>query len=170
MTNTRDTIPKGANWAFRSSRTARTFRLTQLMEEAERLAIGERIKQLREQSPYTQPAMADLMGLTLRGYQKLEEKGTTIWDHAKTLAKIHDVDVQWIWTGREGGASADLADDIAEIKAWMERIEKVLETLGGELSPGERATAAARKARQAARKQRADTPAGTRPKRATGSS
>lgn len=88
-------------------RTAHTLRLRHLMEERQRLEIADRIRELRERSPYTQPVMADKLGLTLRGYQKIEERGTTKWERCEAIAKILEVDPRWLWDGTEKGASPD---------------------------------------------------------------
>lgn len=78
------------------------------MDEARKLEIGERIRRLREESPYKQQAVADKLGIGLRAYQKLEEVGTTRWERCEELAEIFEVDPYWIWTGHEKGAAPDI--------------------------------------------------------------
>lgn len=78
------------------------------MDEQTRLEIAARIKDLRERSRYTQPELADKLGLTLRGYQKLEQRGTTKYERVEEIAKIHDEDPDWIWDGRRRGVTPDV--------------------------------------------------------------
>jgi transcriptional regulator with XRE-family HTH domain len=77
------------------------------MEEQHRLEIASRITELREKSRWTQPEIADQLGLSLRGYQKIEEKGTSKFERAEEIAEIHGVDPNWIWDGEERKASPD---------------------------------------------------------------
>lgn len=81
------------------------------MDADQRQEIAERIIELRERSPYTQPIMADKLGISLRGYQKLEENGTQSYERCKELVEIHrawtardphwqHLDAEWIFTGR----------------------------------------------------------------------
>lgn len=90
-----------------SARTGRTLRLQVALDEAAKAERAGRIRQLREESPYTQPALADKVGVTLRAYQRWEEGGGIEWEHLEKLAEIHDVDVQWIHRGREQGPAPD---------------------------------------------------------------
>ncbi len=65
------------------------------MEEAQRLEIAERITELRERSPFTQPQVAAKLGIGLRAYQKLEDRGTTKFERCQELAAIH---AEWMAT------------------------------------------------------------------------
>lgn len=65
---------------------------------------GERIKWLRDEKLHlTQEAMADKVGITLRGYQEWEAGGGIKWENAKKLAKIGGVEADWIMSGDRGG-------------------------------------------------------------------
>jgi transcriptional regulator with XRE-family HTH domain len=118
MTYKVDTPEKGANRALCRTRTANTFRLHLLMEEAQRREIAERIRSLRENAPFGQEHIADQLGLKLRSYQKVEERGTTKYERCLELARVHSswtrgrsewahVDADWLWSGRERGATPD---------------------------------------------------------------
>lgn len=109
----------------RKSRTASTFRLHLLMEERQRLEIGERIRALRERSPFTQPDVADALGIKLRGYQKLEKDGTTKYERCEEIAAIHaewtkraegweHVSADWIWDGKERAETPDLMGQLTD--------------------------------------------------------
>ena len=108
MTNTRATEGLGVNRPSQFARTASTLRLHHLMEERQRLEIAARVTQLRERSRWTQPDIAEMLGLTLRGYQKIEEKGTTKYERAEEIARIHGVDPDWVWDGAERSATPDV--------------------------------------------------------------
>lgn len=108
MTNTSYENSKGVIRPSKSPRTPNTLRLAHLMEETQRLEIGHRIRQLREKSRWTQPDLAEKLGLSLRGYQKLEEKGTTKFERAEAVARIHGVDAGWIWEGTDKGPTPDV--------------------------------------------------------------
>jgi len=79
------------------------------MDEQRRLEIAGRIKELREQSPYTQPAIADRIGVTVRAYQKWEQTGGLTGEHLEELAKLHNVTPEFIWRGQERGPTPDLS-------------------------------------------------------------
>lgn len=107
------------------------------MDEKQRLEIAERIRELRERSPLTQPQIAERLHLTLRGYQKLEQRGTTKYERAQELADIHGVDPDWIWDGREKGPTPDpfapremvefLATPVDELRREIERLGELIE-------------------------------------------
>lgn len=105
------------------------------MEERQRLEIAGRIVELRERSRWTQPQLAEQLGLTLRGYQKLEEKGTTKYERAEELAKIHGVDPEWIWAGVERAATPDVLGAFSgENRSQLDRIEEALVELRSEVA------------------------------------
>jgi transcriptional regulator with XRE-family HTH domain len=128
------TEEKFVNGAAKAPRTARTLRLEHLMDEAQRLQIAERIKDLRERSPYTQPNLAEKLGITLRAYQKMEANGTTKWERCEELGEIHGVDPRWIWEGEERPATPDLMGRLSSgPEAQLDRIERMLEVVLGAL-------------------------------------
>lgn len=108
------------------------------MEEAQRLEIAHRITQLRERSPFTQPAVAAKLGIGLRAYQKLERVGTTKYERCEELAEIHaewardsadwgHVSADWIWDGRiPRGAAPDLLGELNGERTQLDRIEALL--------------------------------------------
>lgn len=90
---------KAANTALKRNGTATTFRLQMALSEQARLERAERIRTLREESPYTQGAIADAIGVTPRAYQRWEEGGGVTWDNLEALAKLHGVSVHWLHKG-----------------------------------------------------------------------
>lgn len=114
------------------------------MEETQRLEIARRIKDLRVRSPYTQPKIAAELNIGLRGYQKLEEKGTTSFERCEEIARIHAgwtkrtpdwtfVDADWIWDGQRRDETPDLMGSLGG-GSQLNRIEQVLGELDAKLT------------------------------------
>lgn len=62
------------------------------------LNIGHKIKKLRELKNYTQEYMAQNLGLTPAGYNKIEREETDISvNRLADIAKILEVDISTIW-------------------------------------------------------------------------
>lgn len=125
MTNASDTHVQFANAPSREPRSTRTLRLQLLMDQQQKLAIGARIKDLRERSPYTQEALADRLGVSLRGYQRMEETGGIKYANVEKLAHVHEVDVDYILRGTlEKAPAPDLSrsDQLAEIERKLDDI------------------------------------------------
>jgi transcriptional regulator with XRE-family HTH domain len=158
MTDSKATIIQGVNRASTSTGARASVRLVHLMEERHRLEIAARITTLRERSRWTQPEIADRLGLTLRGYQKIEEKGTTKYDRVEAIAKIHSVDPDWLWEGRERGPAPD--PFASESTAAVDELRKELQALRHELLAE---IGKVRKAQEAQRRQQA--PAERKPAR-----
>lgn len=118
-----------------AARKAHTVQLQDLMDAAQKLEIGERIKGLRERSPYTQPVMADKVGKTLRAYQQWEAKGTERWENIEAVADIHGVSPHWIYDGKE---TPDLMGSLSDA-GQLDRIEALLKRVLSRLESGTRA-------------------------------
>jgi len=86
------------------------------LEEQQRSERAGRIKKLREESPFTQEAVADRVGVKLRTYQKWEEGGGITWVHLESLASLHDVEVQWIHRGEQR------TSDPVELRELLDRV------------------------------------------------
>jgi len=103
------------------------------LDEQQQLERAARIKQLREESPYTQAALADLVGVTPRAYQRWEEGGGIEWDHLEKLAEVHGVDVMWIHRGTGRGPSPletfSEPASTADLDERLEWIESALQAL-----------------------------------------
>lgn len=127
MTNVKTNTPRPfANRAFSRSRTAYTLP-PELVEQARKKAIGER-------SRWTQENIADHLGITLRGYQKVEQKGTSSYERCEVLADFLDVDgvtAEWLWEGRGRGPGVELQsplDAFSEQPEGSELAEEVRQT------------------------------------------
>lgn len=96
------------------------------MEERQRLEIAQRIRELRDRSPYTQPQVAEKLGIGLRAYQKLEAHGTTKWERCEELAAIFEnTTTRWIWDGTD--TAPDLLGQLGgDANERLARIEEAL--------------------------------------------
>jgi len=73
--------------------------------------IHKKIKQLRAAKEYTQPEMADKLGMSLKAYQNFENGITKLdYDRLKSVAQILDVEVEDLINAEDTGVF------IAEIK------------------------------------------------------
>lgn len=94
---------------------------------------GDRIKWLREDKLHlTQEAMADKVGITLRGYQEWEAGGGIKWPNAQKLAKVAGVTADWIMSGDVLHETPDLSKGQAETQ--MDRIEANQQRILAELA------------------------------------
>lgn len=118
------------------------------MEEQRRKEIGQRMKELRERSPYTQDDIAEMLGVKPRTYQRQEERGTTKFALVERLAEIHQtwtsrsdewafVDADWIWDGKRDRAkqAQPLADRMLAVE---QKLDYLLKALGLEAPTDER--------------------------------
>jgi transcriptional regulator with XRE-family HTH domain len=92
--------------------------------------IGDRLKELREGSPYTQEAIADRLGITVRAYQKQEATGGVSYDNIEKLAELHGVEADWILKGDTetpdllGGSDEAIIQRIDDLAATVERLAR----------------------------------------------
>lgn len=92
--------------------------------------MGARIRELRERSPWKQHHMAEKIGVGLRMWQRIEQRGTTEWERVEQIAEIHDVDPHWIWSGEEKPATPDLMRQLnGSSSEQLDRIEGMLQRL-----------------------------------------
>lgn len=110
------------------------------MEEARKLEIAQRIRDLRERSPWGQAAIAEKLGLRLRSYQKLEKVGTERFERCEELASIHaqwtsrtegwaHADADWIWDGKVRGATPDLLAELSPAGGNLTQLDRIEQTL-----------------------------------------
>ena len=107
------------------------------MEVQQKLEIADRITELRKRSPFTQPQVAEKLGIGLRAYQKLEAVGTESFERCEEIAKIHSewsqrdpewshVSAPWVWDGveRDGDllAALDEATPSSEVRELSEAV------------------------------------------------
>jgi transcriptional regulator with XRE-family HTH domain len=86
---------------------------------------GERIKWLREKKLHlTQEAMADKVGVTLRGYQEWEAGGGIKWKNATKLAELGDVTPDWLMSGEREVPDLSVLMDGDGHQSQLDRIEE----------------------------------------------
>ena len=108
----------------RKSRTPGSSRgrrsLTTLLAQMADLERGARIRELRQAKHLTQPAVAELVGVSLRAYQAWEGGGGIAWDNVKLLAETLDADADFILSGPRSTSNGDAAP------TQLDRIERLL--------------------------------------------
>lgn len=115
---------------LRTGRSAGTLRLQLLMEVQQRHEIGQRIKELRNASPQTNRSIADHVGVGERAVAQWIAGGGIAWENAKKVADLFEVDVQWLWSGRDKDATPDLFGHLnGSSKEQLDRIEWKLNRL-----------------------------------------
>lgn len=151
-----------------SSRGTRSA--TTLLAQVADIERGTRIRERREELHLTQPAVVDLLEeaakalprshdlhpsnlgkapVTLRGYQTYEQGGGIVWEKAKLLAGVLQMDVQAMMSGpveREQTPTPFAGQ--GDVTARLERIEQSLKRIEDAIS-GEALLAAVRVASQA---------------------
>lgn len=114
-------------------RGAGTVRLKWLMNEQQKLEIGARLRELRDNSPETNRSIGDHVGVAERTVAAWASgrQGLT-YDHAQKVAELFDVDLDWFWRGKKREANGnDLLDSLknAEGESQLDRIEAALAKL-----------------------------------------
>jgi transcriptional regulator with XRE-family HTH domain len=123
---------------------ARTFRsgpyLEGLFTSAERMdahlqaQICARIKQARIEAGYTQEEMADLLAMTMRGYQNYESNRVPFRQLDK-IAELTNVTQMWLLRGdlpdASGSPDPEILERLARLEASVESLrQEVLAALG----------------------------------------
>jgi transcriptional regulator with XRE-family HTH domain len=141
-------------------RSAATLRLQALMDEQQRIEIGERLRELRDNSPETNRSVGDYVGVSERTVAEWSagRQGMT-YDHAQKVAELFGVDIDWLWRGREQGPTPDLIGQLhgdgpeieerlariegrqAELLVAVGEVQRALEGLRSQLAAGERTRA-----------------------------
>lgn len=87
-----------------SSRGPSTLRLRWLMNEQQRIEIGGRLRELRENSPETNRSIGDYVGVAERTVAEWASgRQGMSYDHALKVAELFEVEIDWLWRGREPG-------------------------------------------------------------------
>ena len=110
------------NASLRATRTVHT-----LLDQMEDLARGARIKELREQLHLTQPAVAEMIPVSLRAYQAWEAGGGIAWENVKLLAKKLDADPDYILNGPKP-ETPDLLG-VAQMDRLEDKLDAVIDML-----------------------------------------
>jgi transcriptional regulator with XRE-family HTH domain len=120
---------------FTKTRAAHSVRLHLLMEQQQKMEIGSRIKELRDNSPETNRSIAEYVGVGERSVAAWLAGGGISYDNAKKVAELFEVDVDYIWRGREKGPTPDLLGSLSspsgatDLDDRLEWIESALQAL-----------------------------------------
>jgi transcriptional regulator with XRE-family HTH domain len=117
-----------------ASRGTTSLRLRWLMDEQQRLEIGERLKDLRDNSPETNRSVGDAVGVSERTVAEWSagRQGMT-YEHAKKVAELFDVDIDWLWRGKGRGATPDLMGQLDGGSVILNRVEQMCQEIGERL-------------------------------------
>lgn len=85
-----------------------------LSDQDSKRSVGQRLRDLREHSPYTQEAVADAIHVSLRGYQKMEQTGGISFANLQKLANLFKVDIGHFYDLDQTGSPAALREQMEE--------------------------------------------------------
>lgn len=108
--------------------------LRHLMDQQQAVEIGERIRSLRENSAETNRSISDYCDVGERSVAAWVAGDGISYKNAKKVAELFEVDIDWLWRGREKPQGSPLdalsgpasATDLAELRERLDRIEQAL--------------------------------------------
>lgn len=95
------------------------------MEQKRRQEICGRIQEARVVAGFTQQEMADLLGLTLRGYQNYEDERVP-FGRLSEIAKLAGVEESWLLYGGEARNQDDLREGLATLVDLVRSVDQRL--------------------------------------------
>lgn len=119
------------NASLKTPRIAPTVALHWLMDQQQVTEISTRVRGLKESSRETNRSIADYCGVTERsvaGWLSPTVPKPMTYDNAEKLSELFEVDVDWLWRGREKGPSPDVLGALnGEAEKRLALIEEALE-------------------------------------------
>jgi transcriptional regulator with XRE-family HTH domain len=110
--------------------------ITQHMQETSRKeSIGRRLRELRMRSPYTQEKVAELIDVSLRGYQKMEQSGGIRYQNLEQLADLFSVDVDYFFQDDEQPGADRLDEAIRLLHDNQDLMRQILRRLEAVVPP-----------------------------------
>lgn len=105
--------------------------LHQLMEQRQAIEIGERIRELRNNSEETNGSVADYCNVRERTVAGWVAGEGISYKNAKRVAELFQVDIDWLWRGRRSSPLDALSAPVsqAELDERLGWIESALEAL-----------------------------------------
>lgn len=105
-----------------------SLRSAWLMEKQQRIEIGNRIRELRENSAETNRSIAEHCGVGERSVAAWLAGGGIAWENAKKVAELFGVDVGYIWRGRDEtpdvmgafGSETEVLEEVREMRQALE--------------------------------------------------
>ena len=80
--------------------SATTVALRVLMDQAQKLEIGQRIRALREDSAETNRSIADYCGVSVEAVRNWIAGKGIAYDNGEKVAKLFEVEFNWLWRGQ----------------------------------------------------------------------
>lgn len=94
--------------SFTRAAGAATLRHRLLMNAQQKLEIGQRIKELRGNSPETNRSIADYCDVAERTVAHWIAGDGITYDNAERVAELFQTTIDWIWRGREKPGASPL--------------------------------------------------------------
>lgn len=101
------------------------FRRAERMHEDLRREICGRIRKARKAADMTQQEFADLLGLTLRGYQNYENLRVP-WDRLGDIARLTGVTEEWLLRGDQPPAARADEERVTRLEERVEDVQQKL--------------------------------------------
>ena len=123
------------------SRNLRTLLLS-VLEEGSRIrlaAVGERIKQARQDAGFTQDELADLVGVGMRQIQYYEAGESDPYRRINKIAEVTNVNAGWLLHGDPATESGgdEIAARLEAVEESQERVAELLRELLRRLPGGQ---------------------------------
>jgi transcriptional regulator with XRE-family HTH domain len=103
------------------------------LEEGSRIrlaAVGERIKQARQEAGLTQDELADLVGVGMRQIQYYEAGESDPYRKINKIAEVTNANAGWLLHGPTGEPAGDeIAARLQAVEEGQERAERLLREL-----------------------------------------
>jgi transcriptional regulator with XRE-family HTH domain len=99
-----------------------------LTDDERKRRVGARLRDLRQHSPYTQEAIAEHIGVTLRAYQKMEQTGGMSYPNRVKLADLFKVDIGVLYD-EPATEVITLDDRLARLEHAVSRLENIEQQL-----------------------------------------
>lgn len=119
--------------SLKSPRFAATLALHSLMDQAQIAEISQRVRGLKEASRETNRSIGDYCGVTERtvaGWLSPREPKPMTWEHAEKVSELFQVDVDWLWRGREKGPTPDMLAALnGSSQEQLDRIESKVDQI-----------------------------------------
>lgn len=118
--------------SLQKPRSAPTVALHWLMDQAQAAEISARARSLKDASRETNRSIADYCGVTERsvaGWLSPSGPKPMTYDNAAKYAELFNVDVDWLWRGREKGPAPDVLAALSGETDRLARIEEALERM-----------------------------------------
>lgn len=123
------------NASLAASKNASSLRLRCLVNDLQKAEIGQRLRELRDNSPETNRSIADAVGVSERTVAEwISGRQGMTYDNAQKVAELFEADLDWFWRGKnkphEGGSLMDALHGVSpDLKLVVERQDQILERL-----------------------------------------